>query len=280
VEYKTIAVHIDDGKRCAARLGVASQLAQQFDAHLVGVYAVDPPGLDAFAAAEPSGTVGGLREEYMGKKLAIAESRLQEATRVHAVDRAEFRHEPGSAVDAVVRQARYADLLVIGQNDPDEAASGVSRSFPENVVLSCGRPTLIVPYYADSFPKVGTQVLVAWKATREATRAVTDALPILQKARKVWVMSVDLKPDRDGHKEIPQADISVYLARHGVTVEAIGSYAAEVAVGDELLARAFDMDVDLLVMGAYGHSRIRESILGGVTQTLIKHMTVPVLMSH
>ena len=136
----------------------------------------------------------------------------------------------------------------------------------------------MVPY-AGSFSKVGEHVLVAWDASREATRALTDALPLLKRARRVTVMAVN--PEKaHRHGAEPGADIALFLARHGVKVEATAQSSGGLDVGNFLLSRIADLDVDLLVMGAYGHARLRELMLGGVTQTILSSMTVPVLFSH
>ena len=134
--------------------------------------------------------------------------------------------------------------------------------------------------YAGRFDTVGSHVLVAWNATREAARAVNDAMPILQKAEKVTVLSVNPPSEEAGGPAWPAADIALHLARHGVTAEASSTVSLEIDVGNAILSRAADFGSDLIVMGGYGHSRQREFILGGVTRTLLQHMTVPVIMAH
>jgi len=136
---------------------------------------------------------------------------------------------------------------------------------------------LVMPY-AGTFDVVGKRALLAWNASREATRATTDALPFLRAADKVVVAPV--KPDRAAHGEAPGTDIGLYLSRHGVRVEVAAIEGTELDAGSALLSRAADLSIDLIVMGAYGHSRMSELILGGVTRTMMESMTVPVLMSH
>ena len=138
-----------------------------------------------------------------------------------------------------------------------------------------GRPVLVVPY-AGRHEGLGSRVLVAWNASREAARAVHDALPLLTRARSVVVLAVD-PPDED---HIPGADIAAHLAHHGVHVEARHTVAPDIEVGDELLNLISDLGADLLVMGAYGRSRWREAVFGGATRHILAHMTVPVLMAH
>jgi nucleotide-binding universal stress UspA family protein len=121
-------------------------------------------------------------------------------------------------------------------------------------------------------------VLVAWNGSREATRAVHDALPLLRRAEQVTVLSID--PDPAAERRLPGAHVSRHLTRHGVTVQSPTITGADGAVGDLLLSYVADHDIDLIVMGAYGHTRLREVVLGGATRTLLRHMTVPVLMSH
>jgi nucleotide-binding universal stress UspA family protein len=140
-----------------------------------------------------------------------------------------------------------------------------------------GRPVLVVPYIGPS-GTLGKRVLLAWNATREATRAATDALPFLQAADEVLVVLV--KPHSISHGEVPGADIGLYLARHGVHVKVETIEGVDIDAGNLLLSRAADLSSDLIVMGAYGHSRFSELVLGGVTRTMFESMTVPVLMSH
>jgi nucleotide-binding universal stress UspA family protein len=276
--YKTIAVYLDDSKHCRARIDVAADIARRFDGHLVGVY-----------STEPIPPAHALQDGWLTEKLAARSSAASERAalvrelfdaRAGEIDaaRREVRELDMSAVDAM--KSTYADLIVVGQTDPDEGPLNAPPSFPELVALSVGRPVLFVPYFTGAYPTLGKKVLVAWNGSREATRAVSDALPLLKQAERVTAMVVNAKRDRQDSVDIPAADISVFLARHGVKVEATQSYTNELSVGDELLVRLADGEFDLLVMGAYGHSRLREIVLGGVTQTLLQHMTVPVLMSH
>jgi nucleotide-binding universal stress UspA family protein len=141
------------------------------------------------------------------------------------------------------------------------------------------RPLLVVPYDWAPGP-LGERVLVAWDASREAARAVNDALPILEQAASVLVVSINPKSTPLGHGELPGADIALHLARHDIDVEVQSIEVDQMEVGEALLSFASDGSRDLLVMGAYAHSRIRELVLGGVTRAVLAHMTLPVLMAH
>jgi nucleotide-binding universal stress UspA family protein len=149
----------------------------------------------------------------------------------------------------------------------------------ENLLIYSGRPVLVVPYIGTG-ERIGRTVTVAWDAGREAARAVADAMPLLERAEKVHVLVVDPRPSADGHGEEPGADLALHLARHGVKAEVNRTEANDIGTGDVILSWLSDADSDLLVMGAYAHSRLRELVLGGVTRRILDGMTVPVLMSH
>ncbi len=147
------------------------------------------------------------------------------------------------------------------------------------MALAVGRPVLVVPY-AGRFEACGRRVLVAWNASRAATRAVNDAMPLLAGAETVTVLCVDPDEDRRAHGDVPGADVAVHLARHGVKARVESTASGGIGVGNAVLSRASDIGADLLVMGAYGHTRVRELLLGGATRTILESMTVPVLLSH
>jgi len=142
--------------------------------------------------------------------------------------------------------------------------------------MGSARPVLIVPYIGFN-QTPGKNVLVAWNDSKEATRAVNDAMPVLENANQVQVLAISAKGETN---EVPTAEICVYLARHGVRAEAAKTVSDGLKTSDILLNRISDRGIDLLVMGAYGHSRIREMVMGGATYNIMRHMTVPVLMSH
>ena len=170
--------------------------------------------------------------------------------------------------------ARYADLTIIGQqpaNGPDDT----EESFADLLVMRSGRPVLVLPQIGARKP-IGRHIVVALNASREAARAVGDAMPLLERSDKVDIMSVE--PEATG--DLPGADIAHHLARHDINAEAKRSVANQIDPGDVLLNYLADSGADLMVMGAYGHSRVREMILGDVTRHMLEHMTVPVLMSH
>jgi nucleotide-binding universal stress UspA family protein len=276
--YKTILVHVDGSKRCPARIGIAINLAREFKAHLVGLHALKAIELPGYIVAGAGGaSVVEIQNKAAKERVARAKAMFNEAVAGNGrLNGAEWRASELDAFEAVTLHARYADLIVVGQPQAGDDA-GVERGFAENVALGAGRPVLIVPY-AGRFDSVGRRVLIGWDAGREATRALTDALPFLARAASVQVLVVN--PGIGHHGEAPGDDIALYLARHGVRVEVNVQEGVDIDVGDEILSRAADFGADLIVMGAYGHSRIREIVMGGATRTLIDTMTAPVLMSH
>ena len=275
--YKSLLVHYDASKTAPQRLETAIGVANTFGAHIACLYAL---------SAELKPTYGYQATEIMrdvqrrlGEEMrAAARSSYDECLRRTGFQQAEWRESRLDALEAMEIHARYADLVVIGQPDPD-SPGGVHRTFAQNLPIAAGRPVLVVPYTFERQP-VGKRVLVAWNASREAARAVTDSLPILERASMVHVVAFRPEIGREGHGDEPGADIAHYLARHGVKVQASRQDAPDVDVGNLLLSRAADLSVDLIVMGAWGHSRLSEMVLGGVTRTLLESMTVPVLMAH
>ena len=276
MSYKTILVHIDSGKRCPARVEVAIRLAQQHDAHLVALHAIPPFEPPGYVMAEMGPAIIEAQRAVAAKELARTEVEFNKAVSAAGLRNAEWRSAVDDLVDAVTLHARYADLVVIGQTDASDD-SKVPTDFPERLVLAAGRPVLILPAVG-KFATIGKRILIAWNPSREATRAVTDAIPLLQRADNVHVMAVN--PKAGEHGSVPGADIGLYLARHGVRVDVKTDHGAEIDVGNELLSRAADLDADLIVMGGYGHSRLKEWVLGGATRTILESMTAPVLMSH
>jgi nucleotide-binding universal stress UspA family protein len=272
--YKDLLVHVDSSSHCAMRLTLAVTLARRFGAHLTGLHvmptlAISPFIADQFPTAildEGHARIAQLREDARASFAAATRPLDSEA---------EWRETRGDPVDAMRLAARKADLTILGQPDPGEDGAGAA-DLPGQVVMGSGRPVLLVPY-AGSFANVGGRVLVAWNGSAQAARAVNDALPFLQSAERVVVVTVNsARGDR-----IEVADIAQHLARHGIAAEISDIVIdRESDVGDVLLSRASDEAVDLIVMGAYGHSRLRELVLGGVSRALLGHMTVPVLMAH
>jgi len=278
---KDILVHLDGTAQAGVRLDLAAGLARRHGAHLVGLHVVDVVMPMMMAADAGSGSVLADMMQRM-RADAMAEAAKVEAHFSAALGRegiaGEWRIAEGATPEHVALHGRYADLAVLGQADPDAGQPGAAATL-EAVLFDSGRPALVVPY-AGRFATVGQRVLVGWNAGAQAARAVHDALPLMAGAASVTVSAVNPRRGIDAHGDQPGADIARHLARHGLKVTVEHTVAPEIGAGDMLLNRASELSADLLVVGAYGHSRLRETILGGVTRTLLKQMTIPVLMAH
>jgi len=276
-EYKTILVHCDAGKAMPARLDIGFDLGARFAARVACLSAFSAMPVISYGV-EATQVLRQAQSDTLAGMRTRARLAYDEALRRSGFENAEWRESEADALADVALHARYADLVVIGQQDIDDA-SGINGDFERSIPLAAGRPVLIVPYAFEHQP-LGRHVLVAWNSSREAARAVTDALPILKSASHVHVVSFRPETSPDAHGEEPGADVGLFLTRHGVKVTVSHQDVPDMDVGTQLLSRAFDLSADLIVMGAWGHSRMREFMLGGVTRTLLESMTVPVLMSH
>jgi nucleotide-binding universal stress UspA family protein len=279
MDYKTILVHLDAGARRSERLELALALADRYDAHLVGLFALSTPIMPSYVRADTSALVVAAQERQRAEAAAGAEAAFRAAAARYGGVKVEWRLSNADALLAVRLNARYSDLVIVGQRERDtERETGIAPEFVDELVVSCGRPVLVVPY-AGHFSDVGKRVLVAWNASTEASRAMTYALPLLARAERVNVI-VFAAGHAGDHGEEPGADAALYLARHGVKAVVSRYGSPGVDIGSQILSRAADLTIDLVVMGAYGHSRIRELVLGGATRTMLESMTAPVLMSH
>lgn len=276
MSYKTILVHIDSDKRCTKRTEVAIQLAKQYDACLVGLHAYFPYTPPGYIMAHMGAEVIAAQHKAAIEVMTETEKTFRKQASAAGLENTEWHTAHDDPVSAMSLQARYADLLVIGQSDATDD-SGVDKDFPERLILLSGRPVLVLPEIGD-FACVGKRIIVAWNASREAARAITNAIPFFKLADQVYIVTIP--PKTDEKDKIPTEQIVQYLSRHGVQAEVDENRGVEIDVGNELLSRAAALSADLLVMGCYGHSRVREWVLGGATRTILETMTIPVLMSH
>lgn len=278
MSYRTIVVHADRAANAEARIALAAAIAAREESHLVGAAMTGMPrSMLAGRSYEGSGV-------FLADYLRRAEERVQQALEQFkslaerlGVPSYETRSSNDDEYAGLCMQARYSDLVVMGQaaaTDSDEG--GLLPDLPDYVLLNCGRPVLLVPR-TGRFPTIGKRVMVAWNGSMEAAKAVTAALPLLRGAEQVTLAVLGDSADTLG--ESPGADIALYLARHGVNVEVLRR-PEPLDPGKAILSLAADFNVDLLVMGAYGHSRFREMMLGGATRTILATATLPVLMAH
>jgi nucleotide-binding universal stress UspA family protein len=287
MSYKTILVHVDETQCTKQRIRLASQIAKLHDAHVIGI---GMTGISHFIYQNARVTYSNpnlsMHLDYLRQMTDQALAQFEPAMKEAQISSYEQRIVDDDAAAGFCLHGRYSDLLVIGQHDPEHISAAIMSDFPEDVVLHASRPVLIVPYVG-TFETVGKRVLISWDASKEATRAITCALPLLKRAELVQIAVFNAENNSELHGEEPGADIALYLARHGIKVEISQHHThldpvshSKLDVGNALLSLANDYGSDLLVMGGYGHSRFRETILGGVTRTILETMTLPVLMSH
>lgn len=275
---KSILVHVDASPHCPVRLAQAQQLAQAHDCTVTALFAASPTDLQY-----PFGMAPGMEVTAMAN--TIATSRRERARAhfdaavaagAHRLEWAELRRDQG--LMAFNRSALYTDLVLVGQHDPRHGSvQDVPADFVEWTLHDSGKPVLVLPYTTER-PLPMRTVLVAWKESREAARALSAALPLLRQAQQVHVVMWNDSPS--AHSAADAAPLLACLQRHGVVAEVHSQGPATSQLGDHLLSLAADLGAELLVMGCYGHARIREWVTGGVTRTVLASMTLPVLMSH
>jgi nucleotide-binding universal stress UspA family protein len=274
--YKDILVYADAAPATAARLDAAALLAKAQDAHLVALHVGIPPFIPVDLLG--TGVSADLIEWQVQQRQAQADAArnaVLAAEQRHGLS-IEWRKVEGIIDDTLIDQGRYADLIVLSQDtrltDLDTPAGPAAGS----IVMAAGRPVLVVPNdYKGA--AIGRHVLVAWKPSAEAARAVHDALPLLQQAKAVTVMRANPDPEEPAHN--PGFDLATHLARHGVKVTVTPVLTPDTSAGAAILDQARAMQADLIVMGAYGHSRLRELVFGGATRQMLQAPPVPVLMS-
>jgi nucleotide-binding universal stress UspA family protein len=274
--FARVLVHVGLDRVNRHRLDFAVAFAERFGSAVTGAYLM--PQLIPSAVA-----IGDVMPELIIEQEKLAQVDAEKAKSAFLdrmkpmgakVDWYGLR-EPG--VSKVRNLARYADIAIVGQVDPEAPEAAIVLR-PEELVLGSGRPVIVVPYIGWQ-REFGRRVVIAWNGEREAARAVGDALPLLREAESIWVVSIDAEEEVDGRPG-PAAALVRHLADHGIKAEPEVLRTEDISAADLLLSRVADFGADALVMGCFGHSRLREFVLGGVTRDILRHMTVPVLMSH
>jgi nucleotide-binding universal stress UspA family protein len=280
VSYKTILVHLDNGSRCATRIAFAGALANEHGAHLIGLL---PTGL--YEGSIPAGMIDTGASDFIAESAAYLKRRAENIADMFRTGMEawpsvsfELRQVDGLATDTLIDHGRTSDLVLLGQEDGGVRSDVPSHGLVGEVMLGLGRPVLVVPY-AGEFKASPRRIVVAWNRSREAALALHAALPLLSRAEKVTLLQLAGKSEDDRAGPLLQLHLSGWLERHGVSATT-DRLICDVPMSDALLSRICDLQGDLLVMGGYGHSRVRELVLGGMTRGILEHMTVPVLMAH
>jgi nucleotide-binding universal stress UspA family protein len=277
---RTMLVHVDDGARSAARVRCAVALAQRLRARLIGTYLVPSGDITPSVGAMLPDEVVTLRMRQAADAQAAAEASFRDAARAGGLPAAEWRAPAGDPLQAILAHGRCTDLCVLGQADPDDADARFGADLVTTALLGLGRPLFIVPYIGALDPP-GRRVLIASDGGREAARAIGDAWDVVEQATEVRIL-LGKRSDNDPYASyaLTSERLAQWCRDHGIEA-AIERYdAPDGDRGEWLLSRAADYGSDLVVMGGYGTPRLREVILGGMTRTMLRSMTVPVLMSH
>ncbi len=277
MSLRDILVHIDDGPHCDKRFQLALKLARRQNAELFALFTrADPQRLGLKGKTKK-------RKEKYKKAAEVARERYQAMADKAYVNldwkTAKYPRSDDVVTEQMLYYTQHMDLAIVGQHDPGTADGSVPPDLAERLVLESGRPILVVPY-AGEFKALCRRIMVAWNTGRESVRAVNDALPLMRDAKKVQILAIDPAEKGKRHGPRPSADIADHLKRHGIKAQADYLNTKDLDPGNTLLSMAADESVDLLVMGAYGRHPLTEWMLGGVTRDILRHMTVPVLMSH
>ncbi|MGB7100343.1 MAG: universal stress protein [Xanthobacteraceae bacterium] len=274
---KDIIVNLTVGDRPGPAGDYAISVAAAFEAHLSAIAFVYDPIVPVSGAGYIPADVIEMQER---ENTAASKAALDRFTA--ASTRAGITAEPltlsaslAGVGDQFSHLARRFDLAIVGQAEPERSA--VEEVIAEATLFQSGRPVIIVPYIQKDPLKLD-RVMLCWDGSRAAARAIADAMPLLKKAGQVEIVIVS--NERGKQDEIEGADMAQHLARHGLKVEVKRTVLGDIDVADVILSHAADVGADFIVMGGYGHSRLREFVLGGVTRSIFQSMTAPVLMSH
>lgn len=268
---KDILVHLDGGDRDTLRIGVALDLAQRFGGRLTGLFARSERNNVAVVARRASDSFM-LAAKTSADRFNAAAAQARVPARWWSLSHGEAGH----VLHETVVAARFHDLTVMGQHHPDKDAP---EELVEHVILQSGGPVLVLPAMG-SYPTIGGNILIAWNGGREAARALHDAMPLVESAANVEILTVRGQPAvSPAEQKLPPLSIHDHLAAHGVAVSREILAGEEIGVMDLLLSRAFDQGADLLVMGAHGGYHL-PFFKGAGTRHILRHMTLPVLMSH
>lgn len=266
---KDILLICDSSQQCPDRLALAVNLAQKHQAHLTALFPLPARW-------------GKSQDQHLveaGRQLSELFRQKTQEQQVSASWVCEQCVGGDTVTGSIARHTQVADLVVLGQTDPERPDQHLPADLPERLVIGGGRPVLLVPY-AGTFPTVGERVLVGWRGGRESTRAVNDALPLLKMAKMIRILTINPPEEGQALDHLFANELCLHLGRHGIAAQPELVLTATLSVGDTLLNRLTDEAADLLVMGVYAQNRRGSQTLGEVGRHLLRHMTVPVLMSH
>ena len=275
--FKNVLVHVEPGPASDGRLKYAIALARNFGSRLTGLTVTLPP------AEIPAAMIGDAQlftaAVEAAEEAAVSARRQFEGLMMECGLATDWRNGEGNPAEVVSAEAGRADLLIVGGQNRRDLDGGLYRLAPDDVLMTCGRPVIVLPENPDTDFRA-KRILLAWKNTPQAARAAHDALPFLIQAEEVILAKVGSASAWNGHYRISINDMADHLRAHGVKITTARLQPQGSDPGDLLLNFAANSRVDLIVAGAYGHSRVREWVLGGVTASLLQRAEVPCLLSH
>ena len=286
--YRKIVVHVNDSDRSSQVLAYATMMAANHGAALCAVYAAAPLHVGAYVSPETAMMAVQLREEAENNRIVKAQNQVFQAAQASNL-KIDFHRAVDDPIRAMIAYARMADLVIVGQPSKDQA-DGQTERCASQLLVAAACPIIFVPN-TQTVASDAQRILVACSATRESARALKDALPFLQRAKTVEVLRFGIASVEEDEQ---LNGVAAYLQAHGVAAtysvkpvrhlstseRLLTPTVVDASIAELLLSHAADTDANLIVMGGYGHSRMFERVLGGVTRTLLGSMTVPVLMSH
>lgn len=274
--YRTILVHADLSAHAASRIALAARLANAHQAHLIGAAMT---GISRFTYPGPTDlgrTVIGGYVDALYDQAAQALAQFEQVAAASGARSVETRLVADDQLGGLVQMARFCDLLVLGQTDPAAVNPEPLGDLPERVMLDAARPVLLVPCGGHAGPIDGT-ALIGWDGSRECAHAVTGALPLLHQAARVVV--AHFAEEEVAERDVQSSELLAWLGRHGLHAELVERDGCR-DVGAGLKALAAETGATLVVIGGFGHPRFRELLLGGVTKSLFRSTTVPLLVAH
>ena len=277
MSYKTLMVYADEGLDSDTRITLACDLAKVFEARLIGVSGsapVPPPMGDPYLGGATMGESLTLYRDLAEANVTRAETRFHELADDRIAD-GEWRGHIGFPAELIIEQSRAADLLILGRRTDRAPFYGPD---PADVLMAAGRPVMVVPPAAPRTP-IGWPAVIAWSDSREARRAVAAAVPMLRQTGAAHVLEICDDGETD-EARARLADVVAWLGRHGIAAEGAVRGRGEESCADAILKFADENSAGLIVAGGYGHARLREWALGGVTQALLDHSPVCLLLSH
>ncbi|MGI9380918.1 MAG: universal stress protein [Methyloligellaceae bacterium] len=278
--FKDLLVHLDNSDECEFRVNAAVALAKRQKSSVSGVALALESTISTYIGIDIPSSLSDTQKELVQQSARSAVEKFEKAADDAGVSHSSKIVSCGApkAPAVLAFHARHSDMAFLGQPNPDSPGAQFQESLLEGVLFASGRPVYIVPYIGRPDAKI-RKAVIAWDGGKKAVRAVNDAIPLLQGRGEAIVLVINPEERREAHGDNPGADIAAHLERHGVKAKVEILPHAEISKGTVILNYLSDSGADLLVMGAFGHSRLREKAFGGATDTILHQMTAPVLMS-